>query len=241
MSDYLMFVDETKPNQHYTNFCFGGIVVERKYYEEQLVHDINTLKQKHFRRTDIIFHYSEMRKNRNDFSCLLDPDIRNSFWEDYVNLLSQAKFEILSVYFDDNKMKELQYGKPSNNYNIGFYYLLDMFTYYLRDKKGQGQVCVESRTFAENRTILDVFYNYLNNGSIYFDSDLVSKYMVSIGFTVKGDNCIGLQIADIVPSQLLRYNAQAKKDFHKLYKTLGQKIYKVGTAYEAILGFKNIL
>ncbi len=241
MADYLLFVDETKPDKHYSNFCFAGIVVEREYYEKELTKLVNQLKQKHFGRTDIVFHYTDMRKNKKDFACLQDEKIRKPFWDDYAKLLSEAKLDILCIYFDNNKMSKLRYGKAGNNYNIGFYHLLDMFTYYLRDKGGYGQICVESRCFNENKNVLDVFYRYLQNGSIYFDEKEVSNYLSSIGFTVKGDNCIGLQIADIVPSQMLRYNANVKKDFHKLAKILGAKIYNVDTEYKEILGIKNIL
>ena len=34
MKDYLLFVDETKPDKYHPNFCFAGIVVEREYYEK---------------------------------------------------------------------------------------------------------------------------------------------------------------------------------------------------------------
>lgn len=241
MKDYLLFVDETRPTKQRPNFCFAGIVAEREYYEKILVKNVNALKMKHFQKSDIVFHFSDMKKNKDDFSILLDEEKRNDFWADYVHLLSNAAFEIMGVYFDDEKMSILQHGNSKNNYNIGFYALLDTFMHYLKENDGYGQICVESRTFNENRYLIDVFYKYQKNGSIYFDEPQIKKHLSSIGFTVKGDNCIGLQLVDPVPSQLMRYVEKNKKDFYGLCGTLSAKIYKVGTAYENILGVKNIL
>lgn len=160
---------------------------------------------------------------------------------DYVALVSNASFDILGIYFDEKKMDYLQHGKQKNNYNIGFYALLDNFMHYLVEKDAYGQICVESRSFNENRYLLDVFYKYQQMGSVYFTENDSRQHLASIGFTVKGDNCIGLQMVDPIPSQLMRYKAGYKNDFYSLYKTLSTKIYNVGSEYENILGVKNIL
>lgn len=241
MKDYLLYVDETKSSSTQPYFCFAGIAVERLYYEKTLIHDVNALKIKHFGKSDIVFHFSDMKKNRGGFSALQDTTLRNSFWQDYVNLLSNASFDILGIYFNDEKMKYMQHGKSKNNYNIGFHALLDNFMHYLTSHDAYGQICVESRSFNENRFLFDVFYKYQQNGSIYFSENDIRQHLSSVGFIVKGDNCIGLQLADPVPSQMMRYKSGYKKDFYGLYNTLSSKLYNAGTEYENILGIKNIL
>jgi len=241
MKDYLIFVDETKPSTYQPYFCFAGIVIERTHYETVLIQEINNLKNHYFNTSNIIFHFSDMKKNRNKFSILQDEKTRNNFWNDYISLIKNTSFDILGIYFNDAKMTHLQHGKQKNNYNIGFYLLLDSFMHYLIDNDGYGQICVESRSFNENKYLLDTFYQYQQNGSIYFENEDIKKHLASIGFNIKQDNCIGLQVVDLIPSQLIRYKVGCKKDFYNLCKTLSTKIYNVGTDYENIIGIKNIL
>ena len=241
MDEYLLFADETKSTTENPNFCFAGMSVSRKYYEDELTKKVNLLKKKHFEDTDIILHFSEMKKNINKFSVLRDITKRDSFWRDYVQLINDIPMEIFGVYFDESKMKELFKGSPFGNYDMSFNALLDNYMHYLKDRNARGQICIESRTLKENGDLQKTFYNYISNGSLCFSPKDASNHLTSLGFTIKGDNCVGLQIADAIPSQLLRYKRSCTKDSYNLSKTLSKKIYKFNTIYEPILGLKNIL
>ena len=59
-------------------------------------------------------------------------------------------------------------------------------------------------------------------------------------FIVKGDNCIGLQIADIIPARLMRLVNNKSDDF-LLTKTFQEKLYCYNTNKQNILGLKNLL
>ena len=241
MDEYLLFADETKPTKVNPLFCFSGVSIHRKYYEDYFIPQINALKQKHFGKTDIVFHFADMKKNRKDFNILQDESKRNLFWDEFVNIIDNSPIDILGVYFNDELMTKLYKGNSHSNYDIGFYALLDNYVHYLKSKNACGQICVESRTLKENSYLQKTFYEYINNGSLYFSAIDTNIHLTSLGFIIKGDNCIGLQIADIVPLQLLRYKKGIKKDFHKLAKTLSKKIYNFNTDSEFILGLKNIL
>lgn len=241
MDEYLLFVDETKPSRYIPYFCFSGISIERNYYEDTFVPAVNALKKKHFGKTDVIFHFADMKKNKKAFEILLDTKKRDDFWNDFTSLIKESQIDIIGIYFNDAMMSNIYCGNPHSNYDVGFCVLLDNYMHYLKSKQAYGQICVESRTLKENSYLQKSFYEYIQNGSIYFSKEDTQKYLTSLGFTVKGDNCIGLQIADIAPSQLLRYKQNFKKDFYGLAKTLGTKIYNVNTNYEDILGFKKIL
>lgn len=239
MEEYILFADETNPSLHNPYFCFAGAIIERKYYEETLITKINFLKMKYFNRTDVVFHFTDMKKNKKDFSIFQNDSIRLSFWSEYVELLKNINMEVIGVFYNPNDMKTLYPNNSHSTYDIGFCGLIDNFMHYLKTKNAYGQITIESRTFKENGYLQKTFFEYVNSGSLYFSSNDTNKYLTSIGFIPKGDNCIGLQIADIIPSQLLRQNI--KKDFFGLSKALCSKVYNVGTSYEHILGVKNLL
>jgi len=60
--EYILFADETKKTPKNPYFCFTGFIIKRCDYEDILVSKINDLKQKHFGKTDIIFHYTDIIK-----------------------------------------------------------------------------------------------------------------------------------------------------------------------------------
>ena len=241
MEEYLLFADETKPTKYNPYFCFSGISVSRQYYENILIQQINQLKKKHFGTTDIIFHFADMKKNRKEFTIFQDETKRSLFWDEFVEIIKVSNIDIIGIYFDNDKMTEIYPDSPYSNYDIGFYALLDNYMHYLKTKNAYGQICIESRTFKENAYLQKTFYEYIANGSMYYSPKDTNHYLASLGFVIKGDNCIGLQIADIVPSQLLRYKKGVKTDFYNLSKTLSTKIYNYNTKYESILGLKQLL
>lgn len=241
MEEYLLFADETKPTKDNPFFCFSGISISREYYEQNLIPEINALKKKYFGTTDIVFHFTDMKKNKNEFSIFIDETKRNKFWDEFVAIIKKSPIDILGVYFDDAEMTKIYPKKPHSNYDLGFYALLDNYVHYLKSKDAYGQICIESRTFKENSYLQKTFYEYIEKGSLYFSEKDTKNYLTSLGFIIKKDNCIGLQVADVVPSQILRYVKGSKKDFHGLAKVLGRKIYGHGTSQEHVLGLKNLL
>ena len=87
---------------------------------------------------------------------------------------------------------------------------------------GIGAICIESRSLNENAELQYIYYSFIQNGSPYFSQSDFDKHLSSIGFIVKGDNCIGLQIADVLPSALLR-KINNTKDFNNIRRDVPQK------------------
>lgn len=240
MSDYMIFVDETVPDTTNPYLCFAGIIVSRKDYENVIIPKVNALKTKHFGTTGIVFHFAEMRKAVNQFSCLADSTKRTAFWHEYVALISSLPFTVLGVYFDPKLMTAVFPNGKYDAYEVGFISLLDNVLHFLRANDSRGQMTVESRTFAQNAELLEAFLDYKKRGSLYLKEETITKHLSSLGFITKKDNCIGLQLADLVPGRLLRVINSAGKDSFNLAQTLSSKIYLHGTEYEKILGLKNI-
>ena len=159
---------------------------------------------------------------------------------DFVNILQSSDITILSSYFDKNDMKAT-YGKCAvSDYDVAFKTLLENFVHFLRNNNGDGMVIMESRLFNENANLQNTFYQYINMGSELFSSSIVKYHLKCLGFVVKNDNCIGLQIADFIPATIVRI-IKDKIDKFSIQKTIHEKIYCHDTEYEKILGIRNIL
>ena len=241
MDEYLIFLDETKPvkNQN-PYFCLAGMIISKEEYVEKAIPFINKLKDKYFKTTSIVFHFADMKKNRNDFTIFNNSDIRIKFWEEYVDILKSIDFNTIGVYFNQSVMTST-YSKTSyKSYDIAFISLLDNITHFLYQNKVLGQICIESRTLKENSYLLDSYYDYMNSGSLYHSIEIVKKHLSTLGFIYKEENCIGLQIADMIPSILLRKTLK-KKDNFNLKSLFYERLYCNNKDSENILGFNKIL
>lgn len=240
MDEYIMFVDETLKTSTNPYFCMGGICVKRNYYEDVVTQEINDLKKKHFNLTDVIFHYSEMNKKKGIFKIFKDGETRKNFWIDYSSVIRKLDFTSIGVYFDQSKMAKLYGSETVKCYNIAFVELLKSYLHYLKSVDGIGSICVESRSLNENAELQHIYYNFIQNGSTYFSQSDFDRHLSSIGFIVKGDNCIGLQIADVLPSALLR-KINDTKDFNNIGEIYRRKLYCCNTDDQDVLGLRNIL
>lgn len=240
MEEYILFVDETLKTPHNPYFCLSGISFKRSYYEDFITKEINELKKRHFNNTDVIFHYSDMNNKKREFEIFKDTKIRQRFWNDYSCTVKKMDFVSFGVYFNQDDIKNIYNNGSYGFYNIAFIALLKNYLHYLKFINGIGSICIESRGFKENSILQHSYYNYLKNGSMYFPCKDYDTHLSSLAFIVKGDNCNGLQIADIAPSAMLR-EINGTHDYYGLGKMYRDKLYNKGTSYQDILGFRNIL
>lgn len=240
MEEYLLFCDETKKTVGNKYFIFAGFAVTRKYYTEQMIPKIDDLKNKHFGSSDVVFHYTDMKNNKGKFAVLTDAQKRNDFYNDYRTLINGLDITTFGIYYDQNMMQSLYNKKSNGHYNIGFIKLIENYIHFLVEMNGYGSITIESRTLKENASLLGTFYDYKKSGSVFFKPDIVEKHISSVGFTIKEDNCIGLQIADFIPASFSRL-LNEKSDKQLLGRTFKQKLYKNTTEFESVLGLKPIL
>lgn len=241
MEEYLIFLDETKPvkNQN-PYFCLAGLIISKEEYIKKMMPPINSLKEKYFKTSSIIFHFTDMKKNKNDFTILNNIEVRNAFWDEYTDILNSIKFTTIGIYFEQVTMTYF-YAKPSyRSYDIAFISLLDNITHFLYHNKVLGQICIESRTLKENSYLLNSYCDYLKKGSLYHSKDTINEHLSGLGFIYKEENCIGLQVADMIPSIMLR-KISKKKDNFGLKPIFYNKLYQKGSKAEDIIGFKRIL
>lgn len=239
-TEYIMFVDETDSSNGSEYFCLSGLIVTRSDYENIIIKNVNLLKKKHFNDSNIVFHYTDMKNNNREFSILKDAIVRNKFYMDFVNLLRNSNITIISTYFNKKHMIKT-YGKCAvSDYDVAFKTLLENYVHFLSKKFGDGMVVMESRLFNQNSNLQNTFYQYLNNGSELFPSKTIKNHLKCLGFLVKNENCIGLQLADFIPATIIRI-IKNNSDKYSIQKVIRSKVYYCDTDYEQILGIRNIL
>ncbi len=79
----IMFLDESgdhsldKIDSSYPMFVLAGCIFDLDYYSKTVEPKVNELKNKHFSITDIILRSYDIRKQKGDFSCLVDKKKRS--------------------------------------------------------------------------------------------------------------------------------------------------------------------
>ncbi len=205
-------------------FCLAGIIVKRDDYEKILITSINSLKEKYFSKTSVIFHYTEMKKNVGEFSMFKDGETRNAFWKDFISSVSATDFTTIGVYFNEVDFKTAYKVKHNKHYNYAFTNLMNTYITFLKENDGMGAIVFESRQWQENAEIQDTFMHILECGTDLFSSEECKKYLSTLGFFTKKDNCIGLQVADFVPDSFVR-ELNGAKNYHNVRNTFISRVY----------------
>ena len=239
-SEYIMFVNETNKTNESDIFCLSGLIIKRSDYENNIISQLNNLKTKYFGKTNIIFHYTKMKKPKYNYPELTDPITRNQFYMDLVKIFNNNSITIVSSYFNKTYMNTLYDELTYSDYNVAFKYLIESFMHFLKKNNGSGMIIMESRLFSQNQMLQKTFNDYINNGSELFKANVIEKYIRCLGFIVKNENCAGLQLVDFVPSTIVRI-LNKEQDKFSMQKTISGKIYYANTKYQNLIGLRNIL
>ena len=99
-TDYILFLDESNVTKFNPYLLLGGIFISRKEYKDNLIPNILKCKSI-LENPNIIFHYTDMIKKQNDFSCMCgNQDMCEKFWNEFYSSLTSSKFKILSAYIN---------------------------------------------------------------------------------------------------------------------------------------------
>lgn len=242
MDEYILFVDESGVTPDNPYFCLGGFAVKRSEYEEHIVNDLFELKKKYEIDYSVPLHYTEIKNGKGSFKKFKeDKQLRTNFMTDLIDIIKKSNMHTFGVYANVETLEKIIHKKSTPVYNVLFSFMLDQYLCFLKERNGSGLISVESRTFCENSSLQDVYYNRIRFGSDLFNADLFKKYMANISFTIKGDVCAGLQIADFIPVAFLR-KINERTDNYNLTQTVLSKLYKNNDdVLKNYLGFKNYL
>lgn len=164
-TEYILFLDETDANSDNEFFCLAGFIISRQEYEDVLIPSINTLKSNILKQPHIVFHYTDMKKQKNEFSFLNDKETREKFWTSMCDTLNKSCFTTLVSYINVMEYRE-NYPKSiaRSEYDVLFYEIINSFVHFLINNKGIGTIMLESRELKQNKTTQNLFFSYFANG-----------------------------------------------------------------------------
>lgn len=225
MDEYILFLDESNVTNFNPYLLLGGIIISRKEYKEILIPNILNCKAI-LGNPHIIFHYTDLIKKQNDFACMCGDQIMcNNFWSSLQSGLTNSNFNILSSYINIKKF-DLEYPKDisHDSYELLFSTIINSYIHFLHNHKSRGSIIFEAREETQNRKIQQYYFHILKYGTNIYQSNAIESYITTTSFLVKEENCIGLQIADLVAYNCVKHiNGHTPK--HNMWNIINTKLY----------------
>lgn len=223
-SDYILFLDESSETKTNPYLLLGGIIISRSNYKKYLIPSIQATKSI-LGNSNIVFHYTDILKKQKDFKILCsDAEMNTKFWTSLRENIDETEFKVITAY---TNVKEYfnEYPEFSHDiYEILFSSVINSYIHFLIKNKARGSIVFESREETQNRKIQKHYFNILQNGTNVYMPEAIDKYITTTSFTVKEENSIGLQIADIVAYNCVRY-INGYQIQHSMWNVLESKIY----------------
>lgn len=228
--EFLVFLDETGDHslQHidkqYPIFGLGAMFCKYDHYVKDINPLFDDLKYKYFDKRQVILHSTDIRKRKNEFKILLNPETRENFFSDLNSAMATAPFFFATSMVDKLSHSD-QYLDPDNPYNLTLSFIMER-SYFLIRKRYPNAKCrfiAESRDHAENSRLLSTFEYYKNTGT-GFVSAAELEFITSLDFVRKEENENGHQIVDLCLYPLAR--TYLKGVCHPSVPVFYDKIYK---------------
>lgn len=240
MDEYILFLDESNVTKYNPYLLLGGLVISRKEYKNKLIPDIQACKTI-LGNPHIVFHYTDILKKQNDFAIMCSNDnMCSDFWNKLQASLTDADYQILSSYTHiQNYNNEYPKKLCHDSYELLFSTIINNYVYFLRKNNARGSIVFEAREETQNRKIQQYYFHILKYGNNIYKSEAIEEFITTTSFIVKEENCIGLQIADIITNSCMKHvNGQNVK--HNLWNILEPKLYGGNTNNTDIYGLVKL-
>lgn len=199
----VMFLDESgdhslvKMDKSYPMFVLAGCIFDLDYYSETVEPKIEELKSKHFGKTDIILRSYDIRKQKGDFSCLVDRKRRELFQKDLSALIEILDFKVIAAAINKINLKN-QYSIPDNPYDLCLQFILERVVMFLGRSDDKMIFRIESRETHNDRKLAGVYEKFkLKDHRLFKKKEIQSKF-ADLSFNQKTQNIAGHQIADLI-------------------------------------------
>lgn len=240
--NYRMYVDESGDHTYSVNGGDGkrylgitGIIFESQYYKEVFHPTLETFKQKHFPHNPdepVVLHRKELINKSGPFWRLLDEKKEKSFNEDFLKLLSDCDYRIISVVIDKKAHVDRYETLALHPYHVSLIALLESYCSLLNFSNIQGDILAESRGGHEDLQLKEAYRTVYESGTTFRKNDFFQKSLTSkeIKIKPKSANIAGLQLADLLAYPCKNQILFEHKKIDKIGGSYAQKITEIISA-----------
>lgn len=252
MKKYRIYIDEVgnndlesseNPNHRYLSLT--GIIFELNYVKDVVNPSVENLKQKYFTYhpdEPVILHRKELVNKKYPFNTLQNKKIEEEFNADFLNLLKDLDFVVVSVLIDKMEHKVKYQTWKYDPYHYCMEIMLERFFFFLQSVDSTGDVMVESRGGKEDMRLKKSYTRIYENGTQFIEAEKLQKRLTSKELKVKPKmlNIACLQLADLIahPSRRFmfrKFGINEGKSFSfgdEIIKIIEAKYYKGKTGID---------
>lgn len=233
--DYFLFLDESgdhglsKIDEQFPVFVLCGVLFSQPDYQV-LLQKIKLLKQKYWPDKKVILHSRDIRKCQNEFSILLDVELKASFYSDLNAIIASSNYEIIAASIHKPRYLK-QYGLlQSDVYQISLSFVIERAIFCLDGKSGDNKklsISIEKRGKKEDNSLNAYFHRLLQVGTYYVDNRRMQDYNLTLAFKDKKQDIFGLQLSDLVAYPIARYVLDPNRA-NPAFEILKSKFYQKG-------------
>lgn len=207
LSDYIIFADESgdhglvSVDPQFPVFALVFGIIRKDLYVDQVVRPFTDLKFKIWGHDQIIFHESDIRKEKGEFALLrTDPTLRREFYQSLNDIIEKADMQFVISVIDKVKLRD-RYANPYNPYEISLLFCMERTLDHLNRHNQGGKDChilFESRGKTEDNQ-LELEFLRIINGQSSWGYKIVDFSQLSFRhrFVDKKSNSDGLQLVDL--------------------------------------------
>lgn len=223
-------LEENKIDKSYPMFVLVGCIFDFDYYVKVAEPTVNKLKFKYFGKNNIILRSYDIRKQRGDFTFLVDKIKREEFYNDINQIMSNLEFTIIATAI--NKIEYAnRYKDPADPYNLSFRFIIERAIMHLGRSSENMIMRVESREGHNDKQLATVFEDFRSRGNLKFiKPEEVQQKLVDLSFNQKSQNIVGHQIADLVAYPIGRWVLDKTKE-NKSFSIIEKKIHNKNGEY----------
>lgn len=234
-SDYIVFADESgdhglvSVDPQFPVFALVFVTMRKDDYLKQVLIPFEELKFQIWGHDQVVFHESDIRKERGDFALLrTDRQLREGFLQRLSEIIAAADFKIVASVIDKQRLKT-KYNDPYNPYEIALLFSMERTLKFLDSQQQSSSLChllLEARGKTEDNELeLELLRILANQSSWGYRSVDFSNSNFRHRFLDKKSNCSGLQLADLVARPIALRTLRPLQP-NRAFDILAPKIYE---------------